>query len=279
LSGRGDCLRLQKRSGAATSSDSTVQVTLLPSAFPKPGEVAHHYLTSYLINDNVAVDAGALGLFQSPDEQARVRHVFISHTHFDHLASLPIFVDNAYERKPDSVAVHGSEPVLKCLREDVFSRRLWANYLDMAPPGGPFLRLNRLQSGESLEVEGLRITPVEVNHTVPTLGFLIEDAAAAIVIPSDTGPTDEIWARARQLPRLKAVFLEASFPDAQAPLAEVTRHLTPATFAREIAKLQRPARIIAVHLKARHHARVAAEIAALGLEGVEVVQPGAVYQF
>src|SRR5205823_4448082 len=100
-----------------------------------------------------------------------------------------------------------------------------------------------------LDVEGLRVTAVAVHHVVPTLGFLIEDADTAIVIASDTGPSEEIWQRARATPNLKAVFLEATFPDEMTALADLTRHLTPAHFLGEMNKLGFPAKFLAVHLK------------------------------
>ena len=59
---------------------------------------------------------------------------------------------------------------------------------DGANDGTPFVVLRKIESGQSVEVESLRITAVAVNHVVPTLGFIIEDRSAAVVIPSDTRP-------------------------------------------------------------------------------------------
>ena len=95
----------------------------------------------------------------------------------------------------------------------------------------------------------MRVTPVEVSHVVPTLGFLIEDGDSAVVIASDTGPTEALWRLANQTPHLKAVFLEAAFPDAMSALAQIAKHLTPALFGAEVRKLARPVPVVAVHLK------------------------------
>src|SRR6266478_2567694 len=65
----------------------TLRVMLLPSAFPGSLAETSQYLTSYLINDTLAIDAGALGIFAGHAEQARVRHVLISHSHADHIAT------------------------------------------------------------------------------------------------------------------------------------------------------------------------------------------------
>src|SRR5204863_7561322 len=118
---------------------------------------------------------------------------------------------------------------------------------------GPFLQLSPLTARRPVEVAGVRLTPVPVNHVVPTFGFVIEDGSAAVVIPSDTGPTQEIWQAANRLPHLKAVFLEATFPNHMARLADLAKHLTPGLFAGEVQKLTRPAKVIAVHIKPRFY--------------------------
>ena len=238
--------------------------TFLPSAAPAPGQTGRQYLTSFLINETVAVDAGCLGLYRTPEEQARVRHVLLSHSHVDHLASLAAFVDNVYQAGPECVSVHGIDAVLDSLGRDLFNDRLWPDFLH--PPAGrpPFLKLARLEAGRPVEVDGLRVTPVPVSHTVPTLGFLVEDGSAAVVFPSDTGPTEEIWQRANAASHLRAVFLEATFPQSMAGLAAVSGHLTTALFAAEVRKVRRPTRFIAVHIRARYHDQVVEELRALG---------------
>jgi ribonuclease BN (tRNA processing enzyme) len=105
---------------------------------------------------------------------------------------------------------------------------------------------------------------------VPTVGFILEDADGAVVIPSDTGPTEEIWERANALPNLKGVFLETTFPDELGWLADVSKHLTPATFAGELRKLRRPVPVVVVHIKARYHRQVVTQVEALRLPNVSI---------
>jgi ribonuclease BN (tRNA processing enzyme) len=239
----------------------------------------HQFLTSYIINDTLAIDAGCLGLFGTAQEQAHIKHIFITHTHIDHIGSLPIFVENAFEGRRDCVIVHSSQDVLTCLQKDIFNDRVWPDFIALSTDKAPFLKLATVESGKTIEVEGLRITPTLVNHVVPTLGYIIEDDHSAIVIVSDTGPTDAIWERANATPNVRAVFLEATFPEKLTWLAEVSKHLTPAMFAREIQKLKKPAAFIAVHIKARFQTEVLAELQALGLPTLEIGQFGKLYTF
>lgn len=257
-----------------------MKVELVPSAIPLDGVCRDQFSTSYVVNDTLAIDAGCLGFYRGPVEQARIKHVLISHTHMDHIASLPIFVENVYEGKPDCVTIHASETVLDSLARDVFNDRVWPDFIKLSTVvPAPFLKLQALHPHRAVELEGLKITPVEVNHVVPTLGFVVEGHDAAVIVVSDTGPTEEIWQWANRTPNLKAVFLEVTFPDAMAKLADISKHLTPASFRREARKLKGDAAVIAVHLKARFRGQVVDELRALGMANLEIGKFGEPYAF
>jgi cAMP phosphodiesterase len=256
-----------------------VDIQLLPSTVFRADGLDQQLLTSYLVNGTIALDAGSLGFALPLDAQQHIRHVLITHTHLDHTASLPIFLENVYGSQAEPVTVHGSQEVLDCLQRDFFNDRVWPDFIALSQANPPFLKLAVLKPGRTMELEGLRFTPVPVDHLIPTLGFLIEDAAGAVLIPSDTGPTEAVWELANCTADLKAVFLEVSFPNALAELARVTKHLTPAMFAGEIGKLTRPVPAYAVHLKANFHDRIVEELRALNLDHVHVAESGHVYRF
>ncbi len=257
-----------------------MKVTLLPSSVTC-GSESSQYLTSYLINDSVAIDAGSLGLLGSAEAQARVKHVFLTHTHMDHLASLPIFVENVFEAGAGCPRIYGSPAVLDCLRTDLFNDRIWPDFVRMSDESAdsPFLSLVPIEAGRPIEVEGLRITPVDVNHLVPTLGLIVEGPDATVVVASDTGPTEQIWTLSNALPNLRAVFLEAAFPDAMGWLADAAKHLTPELFAGEVKKIKPDVTVLAVHIKPRYLGRISSELAELGLPMVQVCEPGRLYEF
>src|SRR5947199_2955985 len=117
--------------GAAIEEDQAVKVTLVPSSVSGNEGVQNQYLTSFLVNDTIAVDAGSLGFFGTPQQQEKVRHVLITHTHIDHTASLAIFVENAYLPTPDCPTIYGSDEVLDCLRRDIFNDRIWPDFLKL----------------------------------------------------------------------------------------------------------------------------------------------------
>jgi len=84
-----------------------VKVALLPSSVAGSAG-SHQFLTSYLINDTVAIDCGSLGFHDDLAAQMRVRHLFLSHSHMDHIASLPVLLENIYDGNADCItAVSG----------------------------------------------------------------------------------------------------------------------------------------------------------------------------
>ena len=252
-----------------------MRIELLNSSTP-PSDL--QFLVSFLVNDEVAIDAGALGILADLSRQQRVKHVFITHEHMDHIATLPIFLENVYDPGPDCVELLASREVLGFLHDDMFNGRVWPDFIDLSRPSDNFVRTTAIEPLKPIIRAGLTITPVPVSHGVDTTGLVVDDGRTAVAFPSDTGPTKCFWEHLASLDRLKAVFLEASFPRSLAELATITGHLSTATFADEIGKLPRQVRWIVVHRKARYAAQIAKELESLGLANVELVRPGHVYE-
>src|SRR6185295_18222616 len=233
-----------------------MRIRLLPSSATDPGSLQP--LTTFLINDTLAVDGGSLGLGLDPQEQRRVRSIVVTHSHADHIASLPVFLAEVYPFLDGPVAVHSIPEVIGALRGHVFNDLVSPDFrgIDLPRGGGRGLRYVEIEPLVPFEVEGLRATAVEVNHTVRTIGLVLEDDRSAVVVTSDTHHTDEIWRLASRLERLKAVFVDVSYPDEMEALAAVSKHLTPRSLILELGKLTRPAQILAVHLKPQFHAAV-----------------------
>jgi ribonuclease BN (tRNA processing enzyme) len=228
------------------------------------------HLTTFLINDFIAVDAGCLGYLSPVSLQRQIKHVFLSHCHIDHIGSLPIFLDNVFSPGPECPHVYANSFTLRCLHDDIFNERIWPDLGRISEEHQPFLQIRQLQDEQPVFVGDLRVTPIPVDHVVPTHGFLIEDESTAVMIVSDTGPTDRIWEIANQTPRLAAIFLECSFPNSMEWLAVRTKHLSPNLFQQEISKFRGTAQIIAVHIKAAQHSEVVQELSTLNLPSLAI---------
>jgi len=147
---------------------------------------------------------------------------------------------------------------------------MWPDFVALSGKMPPYLRLCALQPEVSVEAGGLTVTPIEVNHLVPTVGYVLRDRVGAVIIAGDTGPTMRLWEVAHQTAGLRAIFLEACFPNSMSRLAEVTFHLTPEMFRHELAKMPSGIRVVAVHIKVRYREQVIQELYALGLPNLEI---------
>ena len=253
-----------------------MRITLVASSLTAPGE--EHLLTSLRIDDTIAIDCGPLGYGVSRAEQARIRHLVLSHSHADHIASLPVFIENSrFGGAGDAPHVYAHPAVIEALRQDIFNDRIWPDYERLAADEGTFMHLHELAPEVPVTIDGVTLTPVLVTHPVPTYGFVVEDGDGAVVIATDTGPTDRLWEVARSRRNLRMVFLDAAFPESQAELAQISGHLTPSRFAAEMRKAGPGPKFIAVHVKAPYRTDVGRELQALGCKDLEVGVPGRTY--
>lgn len=237
------------------------------------------FVSSCLINETVAVDAGCLGFHRTPQEQEAVRHVFLTHSHTDHTASLPVFIENVWTPAGRCPRVYGSFETLDSVQKHIFNDVMWPDFVALSRSMPPFLHLCRLEDEVPVQAEGLQITPVRVNHIVPTFGYVVNDGQSAVILAGDSGPTTRLWEVAYQTPGLRAVFLEACFPNSLKRLAEDSLHLTPELFCREVAKMPPGIKIIAMHIKVRYREQVIRELCALGIPDLEIGECEKEYEF
>jgi len=135
------------------------------------------------------------------------------------------------------------------------------------------------KSGESFFAEGLKVTPVQVTHTVLTHGLIVEDDRSALLFTSDTGPTEDIWQTPVERDKLRAIFIDLSFPNRLTELARVSQHHSPATLLDEMSKMNHDTPIYAVHIKAAYRDQIIEEIESLNNPRIIVAEVGREYEF
>jgi ribonuclease BN (tRNA processing enzyme) len=220
-------------------------------------------MTTFLIDGETALDAGALTETLPLGAQRRVRRVVLTHAHFDHLASLPFLVANLVGRESAPLEVAAPEPVLSALRKHVFNDITWPDFTHLPSAARPTLRFRATTDGRSFRAGGVAITPVAVNHLIPSYGYVVSKPGRAVVFSGDTGPTERIWKVARRVKDLKAIFLEVSFSDTQLDVARDSKHMTPRLVAAELEKMPPRVPIYLYHMKPPSLARIRREIALL----------------
>jgi len=237
------------------------------------GELPGCRSSSLLLDGDVALDAGSLSSGLALQEQTELRHIFLSHAHADHCASLAYLSENVFAVPDGPIELISGAEVLDALRRHLFNDVLWPDMVRLGVFAPVVLDPDRPQP-----VGRLTVTPVLLPHTVPCFGYHLDDGRRGLLYAGDMGPNDELWALANRVTRLDAVVLECSFPSRMEGLARVSQHLTPRLLAAELRKLKRPCRVLASHVKPPYHAEIVAEIAALGLPGVEVLRQDTLYE-
>ena len=138
-----------------------MRIRILPSTLGEIGTGQRsvrglQYLTSFLVNEEVVIDAGSIGFFAHPEVQAKVEHIFITHSHIDHVASLPLFLENAFRDRRECVTVYGSDAVLESLQQDLFNDRVWPDFIRISKGTCEFLRRQELRAERARSVQCLR---------------------------------------------------------------------------------------------------------------------------
>ncbi|HJR78413.1 MAG TPA: 3',5'-cyclic-nucleotide phosphodiesterase [Nitrospiraceae bacterium] len=229
----------------------------------------------FLLNETVLVDAGTVGSRLHLEEQRRIRAALLTHLHFDHIRDLPTLADNLIGEIDEPVMVAAIPDVLKGLETHIFNGEVYPDFFRIPDERAPVLRALPLQAGRESVVEGLRVTPIPVNHIVPTVGYIIAQHGRAVLFSGDTCDTDQLWDAAARLPELRAVFIETSFPDDMLELARVSKHLTPALMAKQLEKLGRPrVPVYVYHMKPRFEGRIRAELQCLDIPGLSILEEG-----
>jgi ribonuclease BN (tRNA processing enzyme) len=158
-------------------------------------------------------------------------------------------VDTVGGMRAKPLVVHAASATIEILRNHLFNWAIWPDFAEIPTPEAPFLRYEEIEVGTTVELDGRRITPLPAKHTVPAVGYHLDSGAASLVFTGDTGPNDALWRAVNRIANLRYLIIETAFSNKERHLAEISRHLCPATLAEELAKLERNAEIYITHLK------------------------------
>src|SRR5436190_3580453 len=149
--------------------------------------------TSFLVDDDVLLDAGTGVGDLSLEALAKIDHIFVSHSHLDHVTSIPFLVDTVCWMRGAPIVVYGIKETLDILRTHLFNWRLWPDFTQIPDAQKPFMVYRELQVGEVVEIKGRRFMPIPANHTVPAVGYVVSSPRACLIYSGDTSVNDGLW--------------------------------------------------------------------------------------
>lgn len=205
--------------------------------------------TSFLLDSDILIDAGTGVAELSLEEMALIDHVFVTHSHLDHVNSIPFLVDTVGGMRDKPLIVHAMPETLAILRTHVFNWTIWPDFSEVPTRGAPFLRFQAMQLGETVRLGERQLTSLPANHVVPAVGYLVDSGQGSLVFTGDTTTNDPLWSIVNAIPKLNYLNIETAFCNREKQLAIVSKHLCPSLLAEELAKLELTPEIYVTHLK------------------------------
>lgn len=189
--------------------------------------------TSFLIDGDVLIDAGTGVGDLTLAEMAGIDHVFLTHSHLDHIAALPLMVDAVASRRTAPLQIHALAGTIAALKTHVFNDLIWPDFSRIPTRQAPLINFQELAVGQHLHLGGKQIEPLPAVHTVPAVGYAVSAGKGAWVFSGDTERNPAFWQRINQLD-VAMLIIETAFSSRETAVALRSLHLSPAVLAEEL---------------------------------------------
>jgi cAMP phosphodiesterase len=205
--------------------------------------------TSFLLDRDVLIDAGTgvgeLGL----TELAMIDHIFVTHSHLDHIACIPLLIDSVGFMRDRPITIYAIEETLDILKQHIFNWKIWPDFSEIPSVQQPYMRYQAISLGETIVLNGRKIIAVPANHVVPAVGYHLDSGKASLVFSGDTTTNNALWKVVNKIENLRYLIIETAFSNSEKNLAVLSKHLCPSLLAEELSKLKREAKVFISHLK------------------------------
>jgi ribonuclease BN (tRNA processing enzyme) len=205
--------------------------------------------TSFVLDHDILIDAGTGVGELSLAEMSAIDHIFISHSHLDHIACMPMMIDSVWMTRDRPITIYAIAETVEILKQHIFNWKIWPDFSEIPNAQTPAMRFQVIQLGQTIEINGRRITPVPANHVVPAVGYHLDSGKASLVYTADTTSNDELWTVVNQIENLRYLIIESAFSNHEKELAVLSKHLCPDLLEVEMTKFKRQVEIYITHLK------------------------------
>ena len=253
---------------------------LLPSTFDENGRAsARQHLACFVVDDLIAFDAGSLAFSTSAKQKKQIRDVVLSHAHLDHIAGLPLYVDDLFATIKRPIQIHATAEVIEILERDIFNWSIYPRFSELRNDYGVVLEYRPFEIEKDFRVKHLSVKAIKVNHKVPSVGFVVSDGKSTFGLSNDTAVINRFWDVLNETEDLSAILVECAFPNELCELACNSHHLTPHALQKELKKFKRDCPIYVVNIKPMYVEQVTRQIRELEIENLHILDVGKIYEF
>lgn len=215
--------------------------------------------TALLVDKHSLIDCGTGAGELDLEALCALDRVFLTHSHMDHIALLPMLADARVGRRDTPLLVHALPETLTTLRECVFNGRLWPDYTQLPHA---WVRLMPLAVGETVAIDGGEITALPACHAIPAVGYRIDSGQASLAFSGDSTECPAFWEVVNDIANLSYLLIETTFLDDNEAGCAASGHHNARRLTQGLQRLRRPARVLITHMEPGREAQTWREIMA-----------------
>jgi ribonuclease BN (tRNA processing enzyme) len=233
-----------------------------------------------MLDDDILIDAGTGAGDLALSQMLGIHAVFLTHSHLDHSALLPMLADAVGPRRNTPLTVYALPETIAALKQNMFNFQLWPDYTALPSPGKPYVRFSPITVGSAVDLSGRRITPLPARHAVPAVAYQFDSGRASFVFSGDTTYHEPFWESLNAIDNLGYLMIEATFLNHNTAGAEFSGHMRPQLLAQGLKQLNKRVRFLVTHMEPGNEEATMSEIqAAAGEFRPEKLKRGQVFEF
>lgn len=219
--------------------------------------------TSFQIYKDILIDAGNV-INTLGDDIIYINHIFITHSHSDHINDLPFIIESFFEKRDIPLTIYASKKTISSLKAHTFNNEIWPDFsqINLLNSNTKSLIFKVIEPNEPINLGPHCITPIIANHIEGSYGFsVIKDETSGYLISGDTHKNELLWDYINKNKKIKSLIVECSFPSHMEDLARMSKHLTPKILKEQLNYLTRDdLQIFIYHLKPLFYNEIVEEI-------------------
>lgn len=215
--------------------------------------------TTFMVDRDILIDAGTGVGDLSMDEMSQIRHIFLTHSHLDHIACFPLLIDTLFDRLDRPITIHAQPATIEALEIHIFNNKIWPDFSRLPSAENPVMRFQTMNPGEICTIGNRGFEMIAVNHIVPGVGYRIESPTGVFAFSGDTTSNDTFWAGLNARKKLDVLIVETAFPNNELDLCRRAGHYCASLLAEDLLKLEHQPRIYISHNKPGAEAQIFAE--------------------